>query len=69
MGPEKQVILYEGKNSEEFSKVKDFLKEKEIKWYLGFGDFARFQDMPFPVVSEGMVDLYGLKAVENNYSR
>ncbi len=69
MSFEKKVILYEGKNPEEFSKVKDFLKEKEIKWHLGFGDFARFQDMPFPVVSKGMLDLYGLEAVESYYSR
>lgn len=65
----RRVILYEGKNLEEFEKAKKILEENEIRWALGFGTNTKLGDMPFPVLSEGMVDHYGSEAIESRYSR
>jgi len=64
MSLEGKPVLYEGMNTEESDKVRDFFKDKGIGYRLGFGDCSRFKDLPFPVVSVGIMDLYGPEAIE-----
>jgi len=69
MGSERRIVLYEGTNLEEAKEARDFLDENEVNYSLGFGDLARSQDSSFPIVSIGMMDLYGLEAIERHSFR
>jgi|TARA_Y100000034_G_scaffold8868_1_gene9548 hypothetical protein len=62
----RKSVLYEGRNPEE---AKELLDKKEIDYRLGFGDFSRFKDLPFSVVSEGMIDYYGLETIAGHFCR
>tara|TARA_Y100000296_G_scaffold73252_1_gene90536 strand:+ start:2732 stop:2938 length:207 start_codon:yes stop_codon:yes gene_type:complete len=68
MGKRKPV-LYEGINREKAEEARRILSERDVEYNIGFGDNAKFQDMPFPVISEGVMDLYGLEAIEKYFSR
>ena len=59
-----RVCLYSGRDLEEANKSIRILHNKGIDYVLGFGDFSRFKEMPFPVVSKGMIDYYGVEAIE-----
>jgi|TARA_B100001971_G_scaffold205469_1_gene222985 hypothetical protein len=65
----RKPVLYEGTDSEESDKVRNFLRKQEIEYNLGFEDFSRFKGLPFSVVSEGMIYCCGLEAIERYFSR
>jgi len=67
MSNERRIVLYEGTDSEKAKEVRKFLGERKVNYSLGIRDERIFKDMPFPIVSEGMVDYYGVERISRRF--
>lgn len=57
---ERRVLLRKGNSGTENEKVIKSLGEKGIKYWIS----SEKSGLSFPIISEGMTDYYGLKALE-----